>query len=226
MDTITKGKKVACPASAEFLDPLAAGFKLHFATPAELQKHGGVCKACSEKFAKAHKTVVSGKRIETPVDLNEHHLEPDLAQDHVAFDAPGDLVGIVDFPFAEIDGVLESAPEDARQLAGEVLREIFHFCFGTGHKQFGETQLKTAAMRLAIVVSGLRPEIVNNATHGELAKCLSRTKAAASKSNVLFQSRHGFKFARSRDESARAKMRARRLGGPDRHHHDTEGVPS
>jgi hypothetical protein len=103
-----------------------------------------------------------------------------------------------------------------------VLREIFNFCFGTGHKQFGETQLKTAAMRLAVVVSGLRPEIAGDLTHGELAKCLSRTKAAASKSNVLFQDRYSFKFARSRNESARAKMRARRLGGPDRHHQATK----
>jgi hypothetical protein len=212
MTTFTDGKKIACPASAEMLDPLAAGFKLHYATHAELQKHGGVCKKCAEKFGKAHRAVVEGRRIETPVEISHRH-EPDLQQDHAAFDAPGDLVGVVDFPFEEIDGVLESAPEDARQLAGEVIRQVFAYCFSKG-------SLTAAAAKFAVIGAGLRPNApgLDDATQTDLAKQLGLTKAALSKASVKFQDTFGIKFSRSRNESARAKMRLRRLGGPDRHH--------
>lgn len=220
MDTITKNNKVACPASAEFLDPLSAGYKIHWATPAELLEHGGVCKSCADKFTKAHAPVMSGRRVETPVDLNEHPMESDFQQDHIAFDEAHRATGVVDFSFDEIDGVLATAPDDARQIAGELLRHVFQFCFGTNRKKLSKMQLTTAAMRLAVVVSGLRPDTLNNATHGQLARALKRTKAAASKANVSFQQQHGIKFARSRDDTARAKMRARRIGGPARHHKD------
>ena len=70
MCSFTNGNKVACPASAEFLDPLSAGYKIHWATPAELLEHGGVCKSCADKFTKAVEQIGKCFLFEgLPVDL-------------------------------------------------------------------------------------------------------------------------------------------------------------
>ena len=213
--TFTNGKKVACPASAEFLDPLA-GYKLHFASKAELEKHGGVCKQCAEKFKKRGAAILAGK-IETPGAMVPP--PPQMPDDHVAWqnvsgENYAELIQTSDFNFDEIDaalGLFETAAPEVRAQAGEVLREIFQFCFGTRRKKLGANELKSAAMRFAVVVSGLRPDILNDATHGELARHLSRTKAAASKASCAFEDRHGIQFARSRRSDARAAMRKARL---------------
>jgi hypothetical protein len=216
-DTINDKKgRIACPRSWDNAS-LLTDFEIHFEDPDKLIN--GICRKCHAKLMKTHKGFLRGK-IETPVDLNEHRHEPDLQQDHAAFDAPGDLVGVVDFPFEEIDGVLESAPEDARQLAGEVIRQVFAYCFSK------KGSLTAAAAKFAVIGAGLRPDVLSDATQTDLAKRLGLTKAALSKASVRFQDTFGIKFSRSRNESARAKMRARRLGGPDRHHQATTGVPS
>ena len=227
-DTFTDSKnRVACPASLQFGDLINSG-TLHFTTPAQIAKYG-LCRKCRKRMKEHHKAILAGK-LETPVDLNEQHHAPTVEQDHVALDH-GELTQSTDFDFDEVDralGLVEAAPPDARQQAGELVREIFEFCFKARGKKFSASELKTAAMRFAIVVSGLRPDILNDATHGELAKRLSRTKAAASKASVKFEDKHGFQFARSRSLQAREAMRVARLaqGGVPRNKRAKVAIPA
>lgn len=215
--TFTDSKnRVACPASLEHGDLLNPG-QIHYASRSQIEKYG-LCRKCRKRMKKHGKAILKGK-VETPAEIEKHHF-PTVEQDHAGF-ADGELVQAQEFDFAAVDealGLVESTPPDARQQAGEVLRELFQFCFGTQRKKLGAKELKTAAMRFAVIVSSLRPDVCNQATHGELAKHLGRTKAAASKALVAFEDRHGIQFARSRRADGRAAMRAARLaqGGVNR----------
>lgn len=205
----------ACGRSLENAN-LLSGFELHHAPAAELAANGGICAKCATKIRKANAGVLAGK-IELPVDLNEHNRESEFEPDLVGFSEDGHRVGVVEFDFAALDGVLESAPEEARQMAGEAIRENLPYCFGNGN-------LTAAAAKFAVIGAGLRPDApgLNDATQTDLAKRLGLSKAALSKASVKFQDTFGVKFGRSRSLSARSKMRARRLGGPARNHHDTK----
>jgi hypothetical protein len=137
-----------------------------------------------------------------------------------------ELTQTSDFNFDDIDtalGLVEEAPPAARAQAGELVRQIFAYCFKSRQ---GKPNLKTAAAKLAAIGAGLRPDAFDDATQGELAAQLGLTKAALSKTSVKFQDAFGIKFARSRSKEARQRMAAKRLGGPDRHHHDTKEAAS
>lgn len=145
---------------------------------------------------KRNKGILRGK-IESPVALEVHHHLPDFEQDHGAF-ADGLLTQTTDFDYDEIDralGLVEAAPPDVRQQAGELVRELFQFCFGANRKKLCAHWLRTATLRFAVVASATRPEILNDLTHGEIASQLGLTKAAASKALVLFEDKHGIKLA-------------------------------
>jgi hypothetical protein len=210
--TFTDSKnRVACPASLEHGDLLNPG-QIHYASRRQIEKFG-LCRKCRAKLKKKHAAIAAGK-IETPATI-EHHHHLDVEQDHVGFDA-AEVVQTTDFDFAEVDlalGLVEETPPDARQQAGELVRQLFAYCF----KSKGKVNLKTAAAKLAVIGAGLRPDALNDASQTELAARLGLTKAALSKASVKFQSAFGIKFSRSRSVSARSKMRARRLGGPARH---------
>jgi len=158
-----------------------------------------------------NKSVLAGK-IESPVPMEVHHHLPDFEQDHGAF-ADGLLTQTSDFNYDEIDralGLVEAAPPDAREQAGELVRQIFAYCF----KGKRGLNLRTATAKFVVIAAGLRPDVLGDESQTELAANLGLTKAALSKANVKFQDAFGFKFQRSRSADARAKMRAVRLANP------------
>jgi hypothetical protein len=212
METFTKGKKVTCPRSWANAN-LLTDFSVHYATPEEIQSNGGVCRKCRKQIQKRVKAILRGKK-ETPA-VFEHHRAPDAEQDHVAFDAPGHAETVEWFNHDDVDaalGLIDAAPADARQQAGEVLRQVFQFCFNSPRKKFGARELKTAAMRFALIASSLRPEVLNDATHGELARRIGRTKAAASKAIVNFEDKFNLQLARCRSQESRERMAAAAIG--------------
>jgi hypothetical protein len=215
-DTITdKRGRVACPASFEHAD-LLTNYKLHFASPSQIAKYG-VCRKCRARMKKHNAAILAGK-VETPVDLNERHHEPDLEHDHAASVAPGEFVQTTDFPYdaiceteRELDealGLVAKATPDARREAADVLHQVFQWCFPRN----GKTDLRTAAARLAVFVSGLNPRVLDGKTLEEMATELDRTKAALSKTNVHAERHFGIHFTRSRSDTSRAHMAAAQLG--------------
>jgi hypothetical protein len=199
--------RVACPASFPG--------ETHFAKASQIARWG-VCRKCRARIKKDGKAILAGK-VEQPVDMNErpHHL--DIEQDHAAFDASGVVVQTTHFDFDEVDralGLVEIAPIEARQQAAELVRELFVWCFKSNKRH---APLRTASARFAVIAAGLRPDLLSDDSQTELAQRLGMTKAALSKASVRFQDAFGIKFSRSRSLSARASMRARRLGGPARY---------
>jgi hypothetical protein len=213
--TFTDSKnRVACPASLQFGDLINSG-QVHYASRKQIEKHG-LCRKCRKRMKEHGKAILAGK-LETPVDLNEQHHAPTVEQDHVAF-ADGELTQSTDFDYAEVDralGLVEAAPPDARQQAGELVRQIFTYCFQSKRK----LNLRTAAAKLAVIGAGLRPDALADESQTELAASLGLTKAALSKASVKFQDAFGVKFQRSRSSAARAHMAAARLAqdGVSRH---------
>jgi hypothetical protein len=210
-----KTGRVACPASIEHGDLINSG-QAHYATRRQIEKYG-LCRKCRARMKGHGKTVLAGK-IETPAFIEPHHAVS-VTDDHAGYE-DGAITPAVDFDYDEIDralGLVDVAPPDAQQKAGEVIREIFQFCFST-RKKNSANALKTAALRFAIIASGLRPDLLCNASQGEIAAQLHLTKAAASKVAVLFRDRYKLKFARSRPNTAREHMREARLkqGGVNR----------
>lgn len=226
--TDTKGR-VACPASLEHGDLLNPG-QIHFTSRRQIEKYG-LCRKCRKRMKEHGKAILAGK-VETPAAIEKHHF-PTVEQDHAAFDAPGEVVQTTEIDFDEIDralGLVEDAPPDARQQAGELVRQLFAYCFPSHRK----LDLRTAAAKFAVIGAGLRPDALDNASQTELARRLGLTKAALSKASVAFQSAFGVQFARSRSNNARAAMRAARLaqGGVNRRKRkdeatgQAEGVPT
>jgi len=215
MDKLTKGKKVACPRSLDNAN-LLTDFKLHFATPEEIAANGGVCKKCRKEIQKHGKAILAGK-VETPGAMVPPPAQ--MPDDHAAWQRVSgenyaELTQTTDFDYDAVDEALrfvEAAPADARAQAGEVIRQVFAYCFGRGN-------LTAAAAKFAVIGAGLRPDVLDDATQTDLANRLGLTKAALSKASVKFQDAFGVKFSRSRSADGRAKMSARRLGGPNRHH--------
>lgn len=215
MDTFHNGKKVACPASADFLDPLAASYKLHFTTAAQIAKHG-VCRKCRKRMKEHGAAILAGK-VETPGPMVPPPAQmPDgVAWQNVSSSGDGqtyaELTPTCNFDFDALDealGFVEAAQPSAREQAGELVRQLFAYCF----KARAKVNLKTAAAKFAMIGAGLRPDdALHNASQTELAAQLGLTKAAMSKASVKFQSAFAIKFARSRSLSGRAKMRAARL---------------
>jgi hypothetical protein len=209
--TFTDSKnRVACPASLEHGDLINSG-QVHYASRRQIEKFG-LCKKCRKRIKKHGKAILKGK-VETPAEIEKHHF-PTVEQDHAGF-ADGELVQAQEFDFAAVDealGLVESTPPDARQQAGELVRQLFAYCFSQR-----KLDLRTAAAKLAVIGAGLRPDALDDKTQTELARQLGLTKAAMSKASVKFQDAFCIKFSRSRSVSARAKMRARRLGGLARH---------
>ena len=203
-DTITNEKGwPACPASYDFFDPVTDQYKVqHHAPEAELRQHSGVCAACHAKFAKKNLAVLNGERDEAPADLNEHYQALDLKHDHAAF-ADGHATQVCDFQFEDVFSALDGVkPHREIEKAGVALREIWHWCFSTKSHLFA----KTAAMRFAVLISGIDPATCNGATLESIASELGFSKAAASKASLLFQQKFDLKFARSRSDEGRNRM--------------------
>ena len=210
MDTITDSKgRVACPASFEHAN-LLTDYKIHYASPSQIAKYG-ICRKCRARMKKSGKAILNGKTETPAVFEHRHDLTP---EDHAGSVAPGDVVQTVDFNFDDVDialGLVEAATPDAKQEAAELFGRIMAWTFRP------PVNLRIATARWATICAGIRPDVLNDRTLAELGHEIGLTKQDMSKHGRSFQDVFGFKFSRSRSEQACAKMRARRLGGPDRH---------
>jgi len=208
------------------LDPLAAGFKIHYVTRAELENNNGVCAQCAAKFSKSHKSVVSGKRIEKPVDLNERHEQLDVEHDHAGFVAPGAVGQTVDFDLYKVDtdtteffanaidrgnplALTEAPPQASRHEAAAALRELLAWCWRDGRlaKRPESGFVKFVAMSAAVC-----PQLLDGFTYEQIAAKLGVTKACLSKQAVLFQDHFKLKFRRSRTLEQRQRMADAQFG--------------
>jgi len=214
MDTLTKGKKVACPRSWDNAG-LLTDFEVHYEHPDKLIN--GICRKCHAKLLKTHKGFLNGK-IERPAEMTVHRHELMPEADHVGSVAPGVVEPVTDFDFdticeseRDLDealGLVVKATPDARREAADVLHRVFQWCYPRN----GKTDLRTAAARLAALVSGISPDVLDGKTLGEMATELGRTKAALSKTNVHAERHFGIHFPRSRSDTSRARMAAAQLG--------------
>ena len=227
IDPVDEAQNAVClvlgwpPACTWSLDHanLLTGYELHHAPADELKANGGVCNACAAKIKKANAGVLVGK-VEAPVDLNEKHGHLTLEQDHVAFTETSEIELVENFPFDDLDKdtaeFFANISPDGRSEAAMALSLILGWIWQSG---FESAQRKFAAMS-----AGLRPDLLNDATYEEIGSKLGCVKATIAKAARNFQKQFNMKFSRSQQDAARAKMRARRLGGPDRHHQATKGA--
>jgi hypothetical protein len=202
---------VHCPNSFE-RGNLMTNFKIHYASPEELKKYAGVCRQCFEKFASRNRTLDGS---ETPAEFLNHHPRPDSELDHLAFSKDGQIEQTTDFDFAAVEALdtdtkefFDSVDRDSLTLAGTALGMILRWVWSSG--------FATAQRRFAVVSAGLRPELLNDQSWREIGKQLGCTRAALSKSAVLFQAVFQVQFSRSRSETARQRMSNSMLGNSNR----------
>lgn len=199
---------VPCPNSLERMNFLSS-FELHYATPAELEAHGGVCKKCFKRFQRGNSPVLHGE-LEKPVEIPPVHRAPDVAMDHAAYDASSHLEQICDFDFGAVDEALAAiteTPIDARQMAAEMFRRIAVWVWSGRN-----VSLQRATVRFAVITAGVMPDLIDDPTYSEIGKATGLTKAAVSKQALLFQDTFGIKFARSRSKEARENMAQSQMG--------------
>jgi hypothetical protein len=149
--------------------------------------------------------------------------------EHLAFaEDHHQLIGSVDFNFDDVDealGFIRKASPSAREEAACLVRELMTWCYR------GNRPLRAAAVKLACVASGLRPDMLGDRTLGEIAAEFGISKQGMAAQSRRFSDAFGFKFARSRSTESRAKMAAARRGGPNRNipresHDETTTTPS
>lgn len=117
-------------------------------------------------------------------------------------------------------GTIQAAPEDARHLAGEVIREVFAYCFSARFKT--KSSLKLAASKLAVIAGWLRPDLLNGRTQTQVAKTLGLTKQSLAKASVKFRDQFDLPPQNGRSQEAREAMRRARLANPVGRHHATK----
>ncbi len=199
---------IVCPRSWENQPgAICDAYKLHYAAPAELKAHGGVCAGCAEHIRKFNGAALSGR-------TQDHHERPRNVE--VGFSAAWtddgphehDLVPSVDFDFDHIDealGVIHAAPVETRAQAAELFRRISQWCFTSN-------SLRASLVKLIAVFAGINPELMSNRTMKDLGTELGVTRALVSKQSLHFQDAWGVKFTRSRSASARRNMAESQIG--------------
>jgi hypothetical protein len=90
------------------------------------------------------------------------------------------------------------------------LNEIFRWCASA-------TTARAVALRFIALMAGTRPELLNAATYRGIAAEFGVTKQAFCRHVMDAEAHFKTKFPRTRPESGRQRMAARRLGGPSRH---------
>ena len=184
-----------------------------------LKLEAGVCPRCRAAFEKSHRVGVNGTAHRALVTLETPHFA-DAA--HSGFVAPGEPVPVVDFAWNEVEslaGEIRDTAPDAQAVAAELLARVFTYCF-TKHKGNGNelpVPLRTAALRFAVVVASLRPDLVGRTLEG-IADEVGMTKASASHAALMFADSWGMKLAPSRSATGRAHMaRAMKASWQARH---------
>jgi len=182
-------------------------FKLHFAPPEELAKHGGVCAVCHEKFIRNNIGVLRGK-VEKPETEFPQIKKPNVDQDRRAFTAFAEVGAICDFDFAAIDEstakFFDEAPDNVLEQSAEAVALILQWVWS------GD-DFTAAFRKFAAITAAVRPDILNDSSYKQIGEKLGCTRASISKSALNFQDHFKIKFSRSRSESARANMAAKRL---------------
>ena len=156
-NTPTKGGLVVCPHSLEHANFLSR-YELHHATPAEIKANGGVCRACRAKFEKHHATA-----LHEPTEPHAEHAEPHRPRhdDELPTFADGAPCQVSQFDFAAIDealGFVHATPQDARAIAAELIGKLLATIFRPGQS------LKQATLKLAVIGSGIRPDLIARST--------------------------------------------------------------
>lgn len=205
MDTIkdTDGNEICANSWDHAHVEAGTNYQFHFLTAEDMKAGRKVCAPCLGKFRK-HNAGVLGGKVEEPVNMSEPKYKNAMDLDDGSFDEDGHRHQTVDFNYAELDGRLDEVTPDARQMAGEVLRQVFTYVFNG-------CSLRSSAAKLCVIVGGLRPEIVGEKSFLAMAKALGLSKAAISKANRSAQARFGIEFARSRKPDACGRMRAARM---------------
>jgi hypothetical protein len=141
--------------------------------------------------------------------------------EHVAFDSDNHehatAIGTTDFDFeqvfADLDEPLKAirkARPSARQEAAELFRQLATWCFQGGKP------LRVATMKFAVIIGGLRADLLGSRTMTEVAIELGCTKQNLAHQSVKFEDAFGIKFSRCRSKEAREHMATARRGGPNR----------
>jgi hypothetical protein len=184
------------------------GKPLHKSQPAtcDTLADSGISRTQSSRWQK----VAAVARVDSTAALMIRQMLPE----HVGFsvEAHG-AIQTVDFDFEAVDealGFVRKAPPTAREQAAELFRQLATWCFR------GNRPLRTATMKFAVIVGGLRADLLGDRTMGEIATELGCTKQNMAHQSAKFQDAFGIKFARSRSKEAREHMRRARLGGPAR----------
>ena len=169
---------------------------------AELTEHRGICRFCWKSMNIAHRASHSRANDRRMAEAAES-----FGQNHGSQHQDG--LHSIEFNFNEVDPLLseiEQAPLDARQQAADLLARIFDYCW----RGDGEHRTRTAAARFAVIVRGIRPDIVE-LNSCEIAAELGVTKQAISKLAVGVEDAFGLKFAHCRSKRGRENMRRAQL---------------
>jgi hypothetical protein len=155
------------------------------------------------------------------IEMNGTHLREFGESEHYvatvhgdrAHYADGDLVEAVDFDFDAVDealGLIHRTPPQAREQAAELFRALTAWCFKDGRP------LRSAMVKWIAIISGLRPDLLENRSGRELAEELGVSKQALTHQSVRFSDAWQIQFARGRLKESRERMAAARRGGPNR----------
>lgn len=142
---------------------------------------------------------------------SEHYVS--IVREGCAHYADGEIVESVEFDFDGIDealGFIHRTPPQAREQAAELFRNLTAWCFTDGQP------LRAALVKWIAIVSGLRPDLLENRSGRELAAELGVTKQALSRQAIRFCDAWQIQFARCRLKESRERMAAARRGGPNR----------
>src|ERR1017187_1941453 len=139
--------------------------------------------------------------------------------EHIGFDLDNSdhlsAVGTVDFPYEQVFndldeglGFIHKTPPPARELTGELFRNLATGCFKA-------QQLRPAMVKFIAIIAGLRPDLLADRTGGDLANELGVSRQALTRQSLRFQDAWRIKFARSRSKAGREHMARSRRGGPN-----------
>jgi hypothetical protein len=153
----------------------------------------------------------------------QHQMREAIEISKVAFDADDPThhraMGVTEFDFEQVFKDLDEAaelisetPPTVRELAGELFRQVAAFCFR------GDKPLRIATAKFAVIIAGLRPEVLGDRSLAEIGAELHLTKQSMSNHSRKFSDAFKVRFQRSRSFESREHMRAARLGGPCRNH--------
>lgn len=200
--------KIICPRSIDKMDVLSDGYKLHYATPAELKANGGVCAACAKVIRKHNSP--SPRRGESEPQSSHEEVHT-TGERHYEGGEDHGRIEVTQFDWQGVEellGELEQATPTAREEAADLMSRIFTWIMA-------RRSVKTPLVRMWAILAGIRPDLAfDGESYPQIARRLGITKAAFSKTMLLAQDHFRLKFARTRSAISRARMGAAQVGHP------------